>query len=112
MSSIASLLPTAVVEAGAGGAVGFAVGYALKKVLKLLLVAAGLLATIIGCVVLWLQDQGIITITVDYAKLNTLMISSVTWAMAQTSNLVTLTAQTLAVGGGATAGFLLGLKKG
>lgn len=112
MSAVSAYLVTIVAELGGSGVVGFTIGYALKKILKLLLVVAGVFATVLGLVLAWLENQGILTITVDYGKLDTLVQTSLSWALSQVSNFAAVAAQGLAISGGFAVGITLGFNKG
>ena len=100
------------ITGGAGGIVGYAVGYTAKKALKLGLILFGALAG--GEIILlsYLQNQGVLTVTINQDKLTTLIQSITIWASSQVSTLTEFFTQGTVVLGSAATGFALGFKKG
>ena len=116
LSEITNFLNDQLLQTGVGmtvsGLLGFVVGYAFKKLLKFFFVAIGIVVAIISAFAIWLQNLGVIRVTVDYVKLNSLLQTTMTWATAQVSNFATLAVQGLAITGSAGVGFIAGFQKG
>lgn len=101
-----------ILTGGAGGLVGYAIGYAAKKILRIGLILFGLLAGAELVLLKYLENQGILTVTVNQPRLTLLSQSILLWASGQASMLAgVMTQDTVLLGSGA-AGFALGFKKG
>jgi uncharacterized membrane protein (Fun14 family) len=109
MSQIAG---SPLVALGAGGALGYCVGYAAKKVLKLVAIIVGLVAGTVMAVAYYLEQQGIITFTVNYDRLNMVLQYYFGLVMGNVSGL-TAFAQNFGVGiAGFVGGLYLGFQRG
>lgn len=97
---------------GASGMICFVIGYAVKKILKILITIVGICLVGLGFLTKWAQDQGLVTITIHWDVVNTYMQSTMTWATAQASNLMTLIGQWTGIAGAGAVGFALGFRKG
>jgi len=101
-----------IVTGGAGGLVGYAVGYAAKKTLKLGLMIFGALAGVEVLLLTCLQNQGVLTVTVNQDRLATLSQSITLWASSQASTLTGFLTQGTVAFGSAATGFVLGFRRG
>lgn len=93
-------------EIGSGAAIGFLTGLLAKKVTKLVALAVG------GFLVLlkWLEGQGYLS--VDWSSLTAGLIDAGSGAAGMAPDLFGSVVDTLGLGGGFVAGFLLGFKRG
>ncbi|WP_332899397.1 MULTISPECIES: FUN14 domain-containing protein [unclassified Haladaptatus] len=95
------------IEAGGGALIGAIIGFAAKKVAKLIAVIIGLELALFK----FLESRQILT--VDWEKLTAGFIKAGEEATSATPpSWITTILETLSVGAGFTAGFLLGFRRG
>jgi uncharacterized membrane protein (Fun14 family) len=115
-SSSLSFLTTIGVQFGGAAVLGFPIGYALKKAAKLLLqialVSVGIVSGIFLAALYSLESLGVVTITINYDRLQTLGDSAGNWIIAQASILAPLILSAITQFTAATGGFGLGLALG
>lgn len=108
---ITQLLPL-VGEFGFGGALFFVFGYTLKKVLKIIAMIFVFFFGLFGLGLWYANLKGWVNISVDWMKVETALISAVTWTMNGLLQVVNTAPQQGAFFSGSAVGFLAGLKKG
>ena len=86
--------------------VGFIIGYALKKIIKILVIITGSLLALELLAIGYLESIGAITVTVNTAKITTMMTGATTWAR----NFPFSSPHQLT--GGLAAGIAIGFSKG
>jgi uncharacterized membrane protein (Fun14 family) len=91
--------------------VGYVVGWGFKKIFKIILTIVGVIAALVFGVIYWLESKGIITIKVDFNRLNAVLHGVSIAAASHTLAVTSFTSQLNVGFVGFTGGALLGWKR-
>ena len=106
-SSLSPLLPGLL----GSGAVGYVVGWGFKKIFKIILTIVGVIAALVIGVIYWLESKSVITIKVDFNRLNAVLHGVSIAAASHTLAVTSFTSQLNVGFVGFTGGALLGWKR-